>query len=68
MITPTERDYLKESIEKELKVTQKLITKLTKEVTEADQILQTKRDKKDQLIVKLNELQQMKVRVESVIL
>ncbi len=68
MITATERDYLKESIEKELKVTQKLIAKLTKEVTEADQILQSKRDKKDQLTVKLNELQQMKLHVESVIL
>jgi uncharacterized coiled-coil protein SlyX len=68
MITATERDYLKESIEKELKVTQKLIAKLTKEVTEADQILQTKRDKKDQLTIKLNELQQMKLHVESVIL
>lgn len=68
MITATERDYLKESIEKELKVTQKLIAKLTKEVTEADQILQSKRDKKDQLTVKLNDLQQMKLHVESVIL
>lgn len=68
MITASERDYLKESIEKELKVTQKLIAKLTKEVTEADQILQSKRDKKDQLTVKLNELQQMKLHVESVIL
>lgn len=68
MITTTERDYLKESIEKELKVTQKLIAKLNKEVTEADQILQSKRDKKDQLTVKLNDLQQMKLHVESVIL
>ena len=68
MITATERDYLKESIEKELKVTQKLIAKLTKEVTEADQILQSKRDKKDQLTVKLNDLQQMKQHVEMVIL
>ena len=68
MITATERDYLKESIEKELIVTQKLIAKLTKEVTEADQILQSKRDKKDQLTVKLNDLQQMKLHVESVIL
>lgn len=68
MISSTERDYLKESIEKELKVTQKLIAKLTKEVNEADQILQAKRDKKDQLTVKLNELTQMKQHVESVIL
>jgi hypothetical protein len=68
MITPTEKEYLKESIEKELKVTQKLIAKLTKEVNEADQILQAKRTKKDELTVKLNDLQQMKLHVDSVIL
>ena len=68
MITSTERDYLKVSLEKERKQVEKTIAKLTKEVTQADQILQAKRTKKDELTVKLNELAQMQQHVDTVIL
>ncbi len=67
MITSTERDYLKETINKDISKMQKTIAKLTKEINEADQILQSKRDLKASLETKLNELNQMKQHVESVI-
>jgi prefoldin subunit 5 len=67
MITSTERDYLKETINKDIAKMQKTIAKLTKEINEADQILQSKRDMKTSLETKLTELNQMKQHVESVI-
>lgn len=68
MITTTERDYLKESLEKDLVKIQKAIAKLTNEINDNTNILQKKRDEKDSLIVKQNELLQMKQHVESVVL
>ena len=67
MITSTERDYLAETINKDIVKMHKTIAKLTKEVNEADQILQSKRDLTISLETKLNELNQMKQHVESVI-
>lgn len=67
MITSTERDYLKETINKDIAKMQKTIAKLTKEINEADQILQSKRDLKTASETKLNELNQMKQHVDSVI-
>jgi hypothetical protein len=68
MITATEREYLKETINKDIVKMQKLIAKLTKEIDQADQILQSKRDLKLSMETKLNELNQMKTHVDSVIL
>lgn len=67
MITNLERNYLKETIEKDIVKMQKTIAKLTKEVNEADQILQSKRDLKTSLETKLNDLNQMKQHINSVI-
>jgi DNA-binding transcriptional regulator GbsR (MarR family) len=67
MITSVERNYLKETIEKDITKMQKTIAKLTKEINEADQILQSKRDLKTSLETKLNDLNQMKQHVDSVI-
>ena len=67
MITSVERNYLKETIEKDIVKMQKTIAKLTKEINEADQILQSKRDLKTSLETKLNDLNQMKQHVDSVI-
>jgi hypothetical protein len=68
MITATEREYLKETINKDIVKMQKTIAKLTKEIDQADQILQSKRDLKLSMETKLNELNQMKTHVDSVIL
>ncbi len=68
MITATEREYLKETISKDIVKMQKTIAKLTKEIDQADQILQSKRDLKLSMETKLNELNQMKTHVDSVIL
>ena len=68
MISSTERDYLKETIEKDIKKTQKLIAKLQKEVDNAEAILEQKRNLKDQLVITLNNLNDMKQHVASVIL
>ncbi len=68
MITATEREYLKETISKDIVKMQKTIAKLTKEIDQADQILQSKRDLKLSMETKLNELHQMKTHVDSVIL
>ena len=68
MITASEREYLKETINKDIVKMQKTIAKLTKEIDQADQILQSKRDLKLSMETKLNELNQMKTHVDSVIL
>jgi hypothetical protein len=68
MITNLEKEYLKETINKDIVKMQKTIAKLTKEIDQADQILQSKRDLKLSMETKLNELNQMKTHVDSVIL
>ena len=68
MITSVEKNYLKETIEKDIAKMQKTIAKLTKEINEADQILQSKRDLKTASETKLNDLNQMKQHIDSVIL
>ena len=61
----TDKTYINEKLEKELQQIQKQITKLTNEINDADNIKNQKIIKKDELTTKLNQLNQMKARVNN---
>ena len=68
MITIQEKEYLKTTINNDIIKMQKQLAKITKEIEKADEILQSKKDLKTATETKINELNQMKQHIDSVIL
>ncbi len=68
MITIQEKEYLKTTINNDIIKMQKQLVKITKEIDKADEILQSKKDLKTATETKINELNQMKQHIDSVIL